>query len=48
MVNFLPKIKTPLALGIKSWGFQLKMAEEGSQNEKVCKNWKVKIVDRVD
>ena len=40
---FLPKIKIPLALGIKNWGFQLKRVEEGSQDEKTYKRRKVKM-----
>ena len=44
MVNFLPKIKIPLALSIKNWGIQLekKNAEGGLRNEKVHKKGKVK------
>ena len=38
MVKFRPKIKIPMALGIKNLEFQLKMAGGGSQNEKVRKN----------
>ena len=38
MVKFRTKIKISLALGIKNWGFQLKIARRGSQNEKVRKN----------
>ena len=34
MVKFWPKIKIPLALDIKNWGFQLKMAMAGSQDKK--------------
>ena len=48
MVNFQPKMKIPFSLGIKNWGFQLKRAGGGSQNEKLCKNWKVKNIDHVD
>ena len=44
-LNFDQKIKIPLALGIKNWRFQLKMAKEGSRNEKIHKS---QTVDRVD
>ena len=49
MVNFWPKIKIPLALGIKYWGFQLKKAEGGSWDEKMHKIWKLTVltVDQV-
>ena len=39
---FLPKIKIPLALGIKNWEIQLKKAWKGLRNEKVWRKWKVK------
>ena len=45
---FFIKNQNSLGIGIKNWGFQLKRAGGESQNEKVCKNWKVKIIDRVD
>ena len=38
--NFLPKIKIPLALDIKNWGFQLKRAGGGSRDKKMQKFWK--------
>ena len=37
-----------MTLGIRNWGIQLKKAGGESKNEKVCKNWKVKIVDCID
>ena len=40
-VKFWPKIKIPLALDIKNWGFQLKRARGGSQDKKMPKNWTV-------
>ena len=43
MVKFWPKIKIPLALDIKNWGFQLKRARWGSRDEKMHKN---RSVDR--
>ena len=46
--EILAKNQNSLGIGIKNWGFQLKRAGGESQNEKVCKNWKVKIIDRVD
>ena len=42
--NFDQKNKIPLALGIKNCGFQLKMVGTGSQNEKVCKMEKSKLL----
>ena len=42
MVKFQPKIKIPLALGIKNWGFQLKRVGGGSKNEKTHKKKKIK------
>ena len=45
MVKFGPKIKIPLALDIKNWGFQLKMVGRGSRDEKMHKN---QSIDRVD
>ena len=35
--NFDQKIKIPLALDIKNWGFQLKMTRRGSEKEKMHK-----------
>ena len=48
MVKSRPKIKIPLALGIKNWGFQLKKAGGGSQNEKMCNFEKSKVIDHID
>ena len=48
MVKFQPKIKIPLALGIKTWGFQLKRAGGGSKNEKMRNFEKIKVIDRID
>ena len=36
--NFDLKIKIPLALGIEKWGFQLKKAGGGSQDDKFHKS----------
>ena len=42
------KIKIPFALCIKNWGFQLKRAGGGSQNEKMHKKMKSQNVHHVD
>ena len=44
-VKFCPKIKIPLALDIKIWGFQLKKVGEGSQDKKKHKKNGALIVD---
>ena len=46
MSNFLPKIKIPLALDIKNWGFQLKRARGGSRDKKMQQNLEKLTVDQ--
>ena len=45
-VKFWPKIKIPVALDIKIWGFQLKRAEGGSRDKKMQENFEKLTVDR--
>ena len=49
-VKFWPKIKIPLALDIKNWGFQLKMARGGSRGKKMQKLdcWSLTVDQAVD
>ena len=44
-VKFWPKIKILVALDIKNWGFQLKMAGEGSREKKMQQSFEKLIVD---
>ena len=45
-VKFWPKIKIPVALDIKNWGFQLKRAGGGSRDKKMQENLENLTVDR--
>ena len=45
-VKFWPKIKIPLALDIKNWGFQLKMVGGGSRDKKKQKEIETLTIDR--
>ena len=51
-VKFWPKIKIPVALDIKNWGFQLKRVVGGSQDkkmqEKLQKNWPLTMSLTID
>ena len=44
-VKFWPKIKIPVALDIKNWGFQLKRAGGGSRDKKMQQNLEKLTVD---